>query len=196
MITIGIDEVGRGCWAGPLVAGAVALSGSIQGLKDSKVLSKTQRERLDTEIRSSALLYGLGLATVDEIDNLGLTKATTLAMSRALQQLAHSLTKEEPVDIVIDGNINYLKNHPGSRCLVGGDKLLPSISAASIIAKVYRDTYMAVKAHKNYPYYGFDRHVGYGTVAHRRALEVYGICELHRRSFKPVALITRVDSSS
>lgn len=180
---VGIDEVGRGCLAGPLVAGAVVLGPPIPGLRDSKKLTKKQREAFDTTIRASAIAFSLGWVMPAEIDTLGLTKAVRLAMQRALSAIT------APYDsIIIDGNYNFLAAHPLSSTMVGADDLVPAVSAASIIAKVARDQWMA-EAAPAYPGYAFERHVGYGTKAHIHALQTLGACELHRRSFKPVQLV-------
>jgi ribonuclease HII len=177
---VGIDEVGRGCWAGPLVAGAVLLGEPIKGLKDSKKLSKIQRERLDAEIRVMAAAYGLGWVTPQEIDTIGLTAAVKLAMERACEQI--TMPYEQ---IIIDGNLNFFAGNPKASTLVGGDNLVPAISAASIIAKVARDQYMAALSAR-YPGYGFEKHVGYGTAVHSAALKQLGVTDMHRKSFKPV----------
>jgi len=179
---VGIDEVGRGCWAGPVVAGAVLLPepNTIPGLKDSKKLSKKQREKLDAEIRVGAASYGIGWVSAEELDEIGLTAAVGLAMHRALEQVRGNYSK-----IVVDGNYNYLADNPQAETLVGADNLVPAVSAASIIAKVARDRFMADAA-VQYPGYGFEAHVGYGTAAHLLALKQQGLCILHRRSFKPI----------
>lgn len=177
---VGIDEVGRGCWAGPVVAGAVFLGEPITGLKDSKVLTKARRERLDAEIRLSAQGFGLGWVSAQELDVIGLTEAVRLAMQRALAQVNGAYD-----EIIIDGSYNFLPNEPLARTVVGADASIPAVSAASIIAKVARDKYMATQA-RMFPGYAFGRHVGYGTAAHLAALRNLGLCELHRRSFKPV----------
>jgi ribonuclease HII len=177
---VGIDEVGRGCWAGPLVAGAVLLDTPIKGLKDSKLLTRVRRERLDAEIRVSALSFGLGWVSPAEIDRLGLTGAVKLAMERAFKQIAGMYEK-----IIIDGNHNFLAHVPKTEVLIGADNLVPAVSAASIIAKVARDRFMGEMSVK-FPGYGFEKHVGYGTAAHRQSLARHGLCELHRRSFKPI----------
>jgi ribonuclease HII len=180
---IGVDEVGRGCWAGPLVAGAVLLGDLIPGLADSKKLSKIRRQQLDAQIRLNALAFGLGWVTPVELDKIGLTEAVRLAMQRAVAAIG----KQPYQQIVIDGNYNFLSDNPKSSCLIKADSLVPAVSAASIIAKVARDTYMA-NASLQYPGYHFEKHVGYGTAAHAAALRLKGTCELHRRSFAPVRL--------
>lgn len=177
---VGIDEVGRGCWAGPLVAGAVVLGDPIPGLKDSKKLTKARREVLNAEIVVSAVAWGLGWVTVEEIDQNGLTVAVRLAMERALAMITMSYDQ-----IIIDGNLNFFADNPKSTALIGADNLIPAVSAASIIAKVARDKYMA-EAALRFPSYSFEKHVGYGTAAHMQALKAYGITELHRRSFRPI----------
>jgi ribonuclease HII len=177
---VGVDEVGRGCWAGPVAAGAVLLGTPIAGLADSKVLTRLQRERLDIQIRENALSFGVGWASVDEIDALGLTEAVRLAMQRAFEQVRGVYKR-----IVIDGNYNYLKEYPLSETLIDADASIPAVSAASIIAKVARDKHMA-ELGEQFPGYGFERHVGYGTVAHRAAIQALGLTNLHRRSWKPI----------
>jgi len=180
MVTLGLDEVGRGCWAGPLVAGAVVLGEPIAGLKDSKQLTASQRERLAAVIHDQALAVGLGWVEPTEIDQLGLTQSTRLAMERALAHI--SLVIDE---IIIDGNINFLASDGRARAVIKADMTIPAVSAASIVAKVARDAYM-IEAAKNFPAYGFEKHVGYGTAVHQAALRQYGACQLHRCSYKPV----------
>lgn len=185
---VGIDEVGRGCWAGPLVAGAVILAEPIEGLKDSKKLSQKQRERLSEIILRQAAWFGLGWVQPAEIDYLGLTKAVQLAMQRSIQQLA--VNYEE---IIIDGNVNFLAKVARSRAIIKADDSVPSVSAASIIAKVARDRYM-VKIAEKFKNYGFEKHVGYGTALHLEKLQLYGVSELHRRSFKPIKTLLQYSS--
>lgn len=177
---VGIDEVGRGCWAGPVVAGAVVLKRRIPGLKDSKKLTKLQREVLDQKIRRQAVAIGLGWVAPSEIDELGLTKAVGLAMRRALAQIETPYEK-----VIIDGNHNYLQDIAGTECMIKADDSIASVSAASIVAKVARDAYMAEIA-AQHPGYAFERHVGYGTAAHQAALADLGVCDIHRRSFAPI----------
>jgi len=177
---VGVDEVGRGCWAGPLVAGAVLLAEPIPGLKDSKKLSKKQRESLDAIIRERAISFGLGWVGPTEIDTLGLTASVRLAMQRATEQIVG------PYDaLIIDGNYNFLPENPLSSCLIKADDSVPAVSAASIIAKVARDRYMAERV-AEHPGYGFEKHVGYGMAQHSAALKEFGITILHRRSFAPI----------
>jgi ribonuclease HII len=185
MIVVGIDEVGRGCWAGPLVAGAVILDVEkpMRGLRDSKELDKFQRRKLAARIYKKALVCGLGWVTPSEIDELGMTGATSLAMRRAVDQLARDYD-----EIIIDGIVNYLKDDPRAKAVVKADSSVPVVSAASIIAKVARDEYM-IKVSADYPDYGFDRHVGYGTSLHQERLRLHGVSNLHRRSFKPIRVL-------
>jgi ribonuclease HII len=189
----GIDEAGRGPLAGPVVAAAVILRPGrpIEGIADSKALSQDERYALDLVIRRDALCFGIGWADRAEIDALNILQATFLAMRRAL--LAMILT---PDHVLVDGN--QLPNLGGlgktltARAIVGGDATEPAISAASILAKTARDSYMN---HMDtlYPAYSFATHKGYCTPAHRRLLEVHGPCPLHRRSFAPVRLALGLD---
>ena len=185
---VGIDEVGRGCWAGPLVAAAVAFGAGTQitGLNDSKKLSRSQRELLAAEIRASgAVVIGVGWVWPADIDISGITAAVKSAMSQAVQEVIAQL--EGAYDtIIIDGNYNFLPELPRVSTLVRADGLIPQVSAASIIAKVARDRYMADIAAREYPGYGFEKHVGYGTARHIEQLLARGITPLHRKSFKPI----------
>jgi ribonuclease HII len=183
MLVVGIDEVGRGCWAGPLVAGAVLLERPIAGLKDSKLLSKKRRESLVLDIELEATAYGLGWVTPEEVDTLGITTAVKRAMERAFAAVCEQVATFD--EVIIDGNINYLPNEPKAHELIKADMTIPAVSAASILAKVARDRYMEQMA-LEYPQYGFDKHVGYGTAAHIAALKSHGICILHRKSYKPI----------
>jgi ribonuclease HII len=183
MITVGIDEVGRGCWAGPLVAGAVILQQPIKGLKDSKKLSKLQREKLTVDIKLEAIAIGLGWVTPQEIDSIGLTEAVRLAMQRAVDQIAVAYD-----EIIIDGSYNFLAHDRRAQAIIKADDSVPSVSAASIVAKVARDQYMADDMHELYPQYHFDKHVGYGTRLHIETLAKFGPSHIHRLSYKPVAL--------
>lgn len=180
MIVVGIDEVGRGCWAGPVVAGAVALGEPIEGLRDSKKLSKKRREELTLEIKEKTLAVGIGWVDAETIDRVGITIAVKMAMQDALDQIKINYDR-----VIIDGHINFLDNMPKTEALIKADDLVPAVSAASIVAKVARDDYMAEMS-QTYPNYGFDSHVGYGTAVHSQALKDIGICKLHRKSFKPI----------
>jgi ribonuclease HII len=185
MITIGIDEVGRGCWAGPLVAGAVILPEDVRlpsnvKLRDSKKLSKAQRETTAAWVHEHALAVGLGWVEPDEVDNVGLTEAVRLAMHRAVEAI--SVAYDE---IIVDGNINYFVEDSRAQALIKADDSVPSVSAASIVAKVARDNHMA-KVAVEYPGYGFEKHVGYGTALHVEGLRKLGVSNIHRKSYKPI----------
>lgn len=181
---LGIDEVGRGPWAGPLVVGAVVLGGqSIDGLTDSKKLTKKRRDELDVIIRECAAGYGLGWVHANEIDDIGLSEALKLATKRAVEQVSTPYH-----EIVIDGTINFLAGTTKGQyvsTMPKADLLVPSVSAASIIAKVARDNYMA-EQDSIYEGYKFASHVGYGTAVHRAAIEERGVTPLHRLSFAPL----------
>lgn len=185
-LLIGIDEVGRGCWAGPLVVGAVALNDNIIGLNDSKLLTPLKRHELSQRIYDVSTYCSLGWVWSYEVDELGLTHATTLAIERAIENAPMYS------EIIIDGNINYLAHNQAARAVIKADGTIPAVSAASIIAKVARDAYMHEQS-QLFPEYGFDRHVGYGTKAHMDALSRLGITELHRKSYKPVQAVIGSD---
>lgn len=178
----GIDEVGRGCLAGPVYAAAVILppDARIDGLNDSKKLSAAQRERVAQRIRAQALAWAIGRAEVAEIDAINILRATLLAMRRALSQLDVAAT-----ECRIDGNQDPALGLP-TRLIVGGDAIEPCIMAASVLAKVERDAEMA-RLDAQYPGYGFAQHKGYGTRAHLAALARLGVTPLHRMSFAPCA---------
>lgn len=182
-IIIGVDEVGRGSWAGPVVAAAVALPIGLRlpGVKDSKMLSATRRLVLAELIRRRALGIGIGWSRPDAIDRDGLTQAVRQAMLEAITNCAVTDT-----DIVIDGNFHYLKvTHPTAQPVIKADRSYPCVSAASIIAKVARDQFM-IKMDRLYPGYAFAKHVGYGTPEHRSKLFELGPSPIHRFSFKPL----------
>ncbi len=181
VLMAGVDEVGRGPLAGPVVAAAVILDKelSIQGLKDSKLLSPKRRQHLDLEIREKALAVAIGWAEVEEIDRLNILQASLLAMQRAVEALTL-----QPTLVLVDGNRSPRWSYE-SHAIIGGDQKVPAISAASIVAKVYRDQKM-IDYHQQFPQYGFDQHMGYGTLLHRQALQQHGACAIHRRSFAPV----------
>lgn len=182
---LGIDEVGRGPWAGPLVVGAVVLGdATIEGLTDSKKLSKKRREELDIVIREQTIGYGLGWVSAQEIDEIGLSEALRLATRRAVEQINTPYH-----EIIIDGTINFLAGTTKGdyvTTMKKADLLVPSVSAASIIAKVARDNYM-VEQDGVYDGYKFGSHMGYGTAVHRAAIEKLGVTPLHRLSFAPLA---------
>lgn len=181
---LGIDEVGRGPWAGPLVVGAVVLGdAAIEGLTDSKKLTKKRREELDVLVRARAAGYGLGWVHAEELDEIGLSAALVEATKRAVGQVAAPYH-----EIIIDGTINFLAQTGKGRyvtTLKKADLLVPSVSAASIIAKVARDAFMH-EQDAAYPGYGFKSHVGYGTAKHRQMITEMGITPLHRLSFMPL----------
>lgn len=180
---VGIDEVGRGAWAGPLVVGAVALSGNeINGLTDSKKLTAKKRQVLSGIIRKSTSHIGLGWVAAETIDKIGLSMALKVAAVQALAEI-----KTEYDEIIIDGTIKLIDD-PRVSTLKQADLLVPSVSAASIIAKVARDFYMR-KIAADYPEYGFEKHVGYGTNFHREAIAKHGPSKLHRMSFSPMSEI-------
>jgi ribonuclease HII len=191
MTIAGVDEVGRGCWAGPLVAGAVILPAGYRSedvpvlLKDSKKMSKMQREVAAVWIHEHALAVGLGWVWPEELDAIGITAAVKLAMKRAIEQL-----EADYDELIIDGNFNFFPDNVKARAVVKADDSVPAVSAASIAAKVARDNYM-YEAAARYPVYGFEKHVGYGTALHMAALNQFGICELHRTSFKPIKKIMK-----
>lgn len=178
----GVDEAGRGPWAGPVCAGAVILDPGqpIEGLTDSKKLSAKKREALVPEIKAKALSWALGWADANEIDQLNIRQATHLAMRRALAGLSGV-----PTLILIDGNELPSDLPAPGRTIIKGDLTEPAISAASILAKTARDALM-MEADDTYPAYGFAGHKGYGTKAHSEALTAHGPCPLHRMSFAPV----------
>jgi ribonuclease HII len=183
----GVDEAGRGPLAGPVVAGAVILDPArpIDGLADSKTLSATRREVLAAHICQRARAWSVAWADAGEIDSLNILQATMLAMRRAILGL-----RIRPARVEVDGNrlpdLLFHDRQIDGDAIVGGDAQIPSIAAASIIAKVRRDQLM-VGLDAIYPGYGFSRHKGYGTEAHRDSISRLGPCPQHRRSFRPLA---------
>ena len=178
----GVDEAGRGPLAGPVYAAAVILDPRlpIAGLADSKLLSARRRATLSIAIKDRALAWAVATASVEEIDTLNILRASLLAMRRAVEALT-----VQPDEAVVDGN----QAPPLAmvcRTLVGGDRLHPAISAASILAKTGRDAEL-VALDASYPQYGFAQHKGYGTPQHLLALRIHGPCVIHRRTFGPVA---------
>ena len=180
----GVDEAGRGPLAGPVVAAAVILDDQnpIQGLNDSKKLTALRRDKLFDEIRAKALCCSVAQASVEEIDRLNILQATLLAMRRAVEGL-----RLKPAKVLVDGNrlpvLDVL-----AEAIVKGDALVPAISAASVIAKVYRDRWCA-ELDAQYPQYGFATHKGYGTADHLAALRAHGACPQHRKTFAPVTQV-------
>ncbi len=185
----GVDEVGRGPLAGPVVAAAVILNPNrpIQGLADSKKLSEKRREGMELIIKENALAWSLGRAEVEEIDSINILQASLLAMKRAVEAL-----QILPTHALVDGN-----RPPDLACsvetIVGGDSSVPAISAASIIAKVARDREM-VELDLKYPGYGLAKHKGYPTKAHLEALNKLGVTDIHRRSFAPVKRLINISN--
>jgi len=181
MLIAGVDEVGRGPLAGPVVAAAVVLDPARlpAGIDDSKRLNDRQRRRLDEQIRSTAICFAIAEADVGEIDRLNILQATLLAMQRAVASLSPA-----PDRALVDGNRLPRLDCP-AEAIVGGDRSTPVIAAASIIAKVYRDDLMQ-RLDAEFPGYGFARNKGYPSVEHRCALSLLGVTPHHRRSFAPV----------
>ncbi len=191
MAILGIDEVGRGPWAGPLVVGACLLPEPIEGLNDSKKLSVKKREQLAEAIREKAV-FGLGWISAAELDELGLTEALCKAARDAVSQISGQFD-----EVIIDGTMNFLRGTEYeniTQFLPKADQLVPEVSAASIIAKVSHDHYMYELAEK-YPGYSFEKHVGYGTAAHKEAIEKLGLCPEHRRSFRPIAEFAKKETA-
>lgn len=180
----GVDEVGRGPLAGPVVAAAVILGpdSNISGLMDSKKLTAIKREKLSAIIWENALAVSIAESSVEEIDEINILQASLLAMKRAVLGLSIS-----PSEILIDGAHVFALDNPNIiiKSVIKGDQLIPEISAASIIAKVYRDKLMCDLANI-YPDYGFERHMGYPTKMHVEALNKHGVLDIHRKSFAPV----------
>lgn len=189
---LGIDEVGRGPWAGPLVVGAVILGGTeIDGLDDSKKLTKKRRQTLDALIRQQAAAWALGWVSVQELDAIGMSEALRLATRRAVEQVQVKCRQQNLAfsEIIIDGKVNFLRGtalEKFAMTMPKADGLIPSVSAASIVAKVARDQFMA-EQDAAYPGYGFASNAGYGVAKHRAAIERLGVTPLHRLSFAPLA---------
>ena len=243
---LGIDEVGRGPWAGPLTVGAVVLKNSNQDiwqeLNDSKKLTVAKRESLNKIVLENAVMTGLGWVKAEELDAVGMSKALKLAVYRAIYNMFLSKDVQDPdtaiannadspqnfnfakfqdsnviknkddfnrclkkyqqdlpfSKIIIDGTVNFLQGTPLEKMvsvLPKADGKIKEVSAASIIAKVARDSYM-VKLAEKYPEYGFEKHVGYGTKFHKEALEKYGPCPEHRKTFKPISKMINNNSTS
>lgn len=180
----GVDEVGRGPLAGPVMAAAVILDPAyqIEGIADSKLLTSKRREILCEMIKSHCISWAVGTASVAEIDRINILQATLLAMQRAINAL-----KIKPNHIQVDGQFVPKVNY-SIEGIIGGDRLIPAISAASIVAKVTRDHEM-IAYDKVYPKYGFAEHKGYGTPQHLLVLKEFGATPIHRRSFAPVKMV-------
>ena len=183
----GIDEAGRGAWAGPVSAGAVILPADpdiltrLEGVRDSKLMTPAERETMFDVITANAAAWAVGKAEAEEIDHIGILNATKNAMKRAVAALG-----VQPDHLLID----YVRLHDVTIPQTGikhGDMLSLSIACASVLAKVTRDRYMRGEAAALYPQYGFDQHKGYGTKLHQQALAEFGPCPIHRRSFRPLA---------
>ena len=189
---LGIDEVGRGPWAGPLVVGAVILGGAeIDGLDDSKKLAKKRRQALDVLIRQQAAAWALGWVSAQELDDIGMSETLRLATRRAVEQIQAQCRQQNLAfsEIIIDGKVNFLRGTALEKFVTTipkADGLIPSVSAASIVAKVARDQFMA-EQDAVYPGYGFVSNAGYGVAKHRAAIERLGVTPLHRLSFAPLA---------
>lgn len=189
-IVAGIDEAGRGPWAGPVTAGAVVIRSEdqiVEGVRDSKKMTAKMREDAYTQILESSSGWGVGVVSPAEIDRIGIQKAVQQAMQLALKQ-AEEKAGSKAEYLIVDGKGVLLLPGYTMKTMNKGDQLHYSIAAASVIAKVYRDNLMKQYATK-YPEYGFERHMGYGTAAHSDALRKYGPCEIHRVSYKPVAAL-------
>ena len=174
----GVDEVGRGCLAGPVIAAAVILKKKISDLDDSKKLSPNKRVELSTIIIENSY-YAFGSASPEEIDTVNILQASLLAMKRAILNLPIT-----PDEVMVDGNQKPDIDLP-TQAIIGGDSLIAEISAASIIAKVYRDNLM-IEFNNKYPNYGFAQHKGYGTKVHLESIKAFGYCSIHRKTFKGV----------
>jgi len=190
-LVAGLDEAGRGSWAGPVAAGAVILpldngrlEQALDGVRDSKELGPLERERLYDVIQAEALAVGMGMVPPDQIDELGIVPATKEAMALAIAQLPY------PPDFLLVDFIGLPRLDCPQKSIVHGDALSLSIAAASIVAKVSRDRFM-VELDGQYPGYGFARHKGYGTPQHRAALDRLGPCPIHRFSYTPVRAAMR-----
>lgn len=194
---LGIDEVGRGAWAGPLVVGACVLNNAqIDGLTDSKALTKKQREKIAAEIRESPAIVGLGWVLNEELDKIGLSDSLKLATKKAVKEV-QAKCKDYGIgfdEVIIDGTVNFLSNTPLEKhtsTLKKADLLISSVSAAAICAKVARDNFMAELSKKpEFSCYGFEKHSGYGTAKHRVALAEFGVSSFHRKSFRPIMELT------
>lgn len=189
---IGVDEVGRGPWAGPVVACAAVITDESkipESVTDSKKLTDKKRQ-LISEVLVEEVPYALGIVEAKEIDELNILQATFVAMAKAVEELASDLgINNDEYFVLVDGNkIPPYEAFKNAEAIVKGDSISLTIAASSIIAKVYRDKLMAQLA-KIYPYYAWERNAGYGTKAHQEGLAKHGITDLHRKSFKPIAKI-------
>lgn len=187
LLVAGIDEAGRGAWAGPVSAGAVILPAdpgileTLSGVRDSKLMTPSEREGMFDVIKNTAKAWAVGVADAEEIDRIGILNATKTAMKRAIDGLGLA-----PDHLLID----YVRLHDITTPQTGikhGDMLSLSIACASVLAKVTRDRFMRTTAAELYPQYHFEQHKGYGTKLHQDALAAYGPCPIHRRSFRPLS---------
>ena len=183
MIEAGCDEAGRGCYAGPVFAAAVILPGGFRHplLNDSKQVKPEDRNELRGLIESRAVAYGVGMVDHEEIDQINILKASFKAMHLALDQL-----RTQPGLLLIDGNRFVSYRDIAHRCIIQGDAIYAAIAAASILAKTWRDEYMQ-RLHMEFPRYRWDNNKGYGTKEHRDAIEKFGLCKYHRKSFNITA---------
>ncbi|MCD4811805.1 ribonuclease HII [bacterium] len=187
-VVVGIDEAGRGPFAGPVSAGAVAINSSseiVDIVRDSKKMTRKRREEAFDLIKESVWGWGIGLVSAKEIDRVGIQEAVLMAMGIALRGV-EDMVGSKASYLIVDGlNVELINEYPMLK-IKEGDLNHYSIACGSVLAKVERDRVMG-KYHLKYPEYGFDSHVGYGTKKHIEAMERYGICDIHRRSYKPVA---------
>ena len=185
-ILAGVDEVGRGSLIGPVYAAAIILNNSIDKklLKDSKTLTKYKREELEKYIKKNSI-WAIGQASTKEIDKINILQASLLAMKRAIKKL-----KKKPSYVLVDGNKIPVMNNYKMKAIIKGDTKIPAISAASIIAKVARDNFIILLSKKNKGYY-WEKNFGYGTKQHLKALTKLGITKHHRKTFSPVAKISK-----
>ena len=178
-IEAGLDEAGRGCYAGPVFAAAVILPKDFKHplLNDSKQLTEKQRDLLRPVIEKESISFAVSSVDNDEIDAINILQASFKAMHQAIESL-----KQTPQQLLIDGNRFRPYKSIEHRCFIKGDGIYASIAAASVLAKTYRDAYM-LQLHKEYPVYAWNNNKGYGTAAHRAAIEQHGLCRYHRKSF-------------
>ena len=181
----GIDEAGRGCYAGPVFAAAVILPKDFFHplLNDSKLLSAKQRDELRPIIEKESIAFAVGQVCNNEIDIINILQASFRAMHLAIDKL-----EKKPVQLLVDGNRFLPYKNISHKCIVKGDSIYASIAAASLLAKTYRDDYM-VTIHAEYSYYGWDKNKGYGTLTHRKAIEENGLCKYHRKSFNILPIL-------
>ena len=198
---IGLDEAGYGAWAGPVYAGAVCLPApdeslleTLAGVRDSKEMTRLQRERLSIVIKETALAWGVGYAERQEIDRIGIRPAVHLAMTRAIDEIERNFALQ-PDLLLLDGmRFKQPLRNCEERHYIRGDKESLSIAASSVLAKTTRDAFMTT-LDETYPAYGFGRHKGYGTAQHREALAQHGPCSQHRTTYRPIAALLSQERS-